>query len=143
MIRTLLIFVAAILPLNACLALGPQLPDENERGELSTRMSNLSSAVDMYFHELPGAPSESDSIVLQRASRRDLKNLEAFSKYLLKTQYQNHFAVVLMCSKDGKQAIIEDAGCSSDIDRQIREKSPCEFTLKVEDGCKVLGGDTQ
>src|SRR5512135_3040143 len=44
------------------------LPNAQERGILSTKMINLSAAVDTYFTYTPGAPAESDADVLQKAT---------------------------------------------------------------------------
>jgi hypothetical protein len=136
--------LAAVLLLSACACTGPDMPTAAERGILSTKMVNLSAAVDTYFTFSPRVPGESDAASLQNATSHDKRLLAPeFDRYLLKVQYQNPFAVVLLCSKDGKQAIMEDAGCSARIDRQVTRAAPCEFTLHVSQGCKVEGADPQ
>jgi len=51
--------------------------------------------------------------------------------------------VLLLCSKNGNYAIMEDAGCSARLDRQVTRVAPCEFTLRVSRGCQVEGADPQ
>lgn len=139
----LIIFATAIL-LGACVAPIVAAPDAKEQDRLSTKMVNLSSAVDTYFADLSKAPTDSDATILQNATRHDKRLLAPeFEPYLLKVQYQNPYAVLLLCSKDGKRAIMEDAGCSARIDRQVIQDLPCEFTLHVSKGCKVEGADSQ
>ena len=144
-----LISLAATLLLAACVtptdgAPDDKFPDARERGHLSTKMVNLSSAVNTYFSDLPEAPTDSDATILQNATRHDKRLLAPeFEPYLLKVQYQNPYAVLLLCSKSGNRAIMEDAGCSARLDRQVTQAAPCEFTLHVSRGCQVEGADPQ
>lgn len=141
--RILISLIAASL-LSACAAPIVAAPDAEERGILSTKMVNLSSAVDTYFDNLPEAPLDTAENILQSATRHDPRLLAPeFGPYIFKTQYQNPYAVLLLCSKDGKRAIMEDAGCSARLDRQVTDAAPCEFTLIVKHGCQVEGADPQ
>jgi len=134
---TLLLEACVITPIDAA-------PDVKERGRLSTKMVNLSSAVDTYFADLSEAPIDSEVNILQNATRHDPRLLASeFQSYVLKVQYQNPYAVLLLCSKDGNRAIMEDAGCSARLDRQVSQAVPCEFTLRVTQNCQVEGADPQ
>lgn len=142
--QPLLISLVATLLLAACVAPIAATPDAEERGRLSVKMVNLSSAVDTYFADLAEAPIDSDVSILQNATRRDPRLLAPeFEPYVLKAQYQKPYAVLLLCSKDGGRAIMEDAGCSARLDRQITDAAPCEFTLLVNQSCQVEGADPQ
>ena len=139
-----LISLAAAFLLGACVTPIDDALDAGERGRLSTKMVNLSSAVNTYFADLPAAPTDSDATILQNATRHDKRLLAPeFQPYVLKVQYQNPYAVLLLCSKDGTRAIMEDAGCSARLDRQVTHVAPCEFTLRVSRGCQVEGADPQ
>lgn len=139
-----LISLAAALLLGACVTPTDGAPDAQERGRLSTRMVNLSSAVEAYFHGLSEAPTDSDAIILQKATHHDPRLLAPeFESYILKVQYQSPYAVLLLCSKDGTRAIMEDAGCSARLDRRVTHAAPCEFTLHVIRDCQVEGADPQ
>jgi hypothetical protein len=140
----ILIILATSMLFGACAAPIVAAPDAEERGRVSTKMVNLSSAVDTYFSGLSEAPTDNDATILQNATRHDKRLLAPeFEPYLLKVQYQNPYAVLLLCSKDGKRAILEDAGCSARLDRQVTQDVPCEFTLHVSTGCQVEGADLQ
>lgn len=140
----ILIILATSMLLGACVAPIVAAPDAEERGRLSTKMVNLSSAVDTYFTDLSKAPSDSDDTILQNATRHDERLLASdFEPYMLKVKYLNPYAVLLLCSKDGTRAIMEDAGCSARLDRQVTNEAPCEFTLLVNQGCQVVGADSQ
>lgn len=139
-----LISLVVVLLLSACSAPLAATPDAKERGILSTKMVNLSSAVDTYFADLSKAPTENDATILQNATHHDKRLLALeFGPYVLKVRYQNPYAVLLLCSKDGNRAIMEDAGCSARLDRQVIYVAPCEFTLRVSQGCQVEGADPQ
>lgn len=128
--------------LAACISATADTPSASDRGILSTKTVNLSSAVDMYFTDFTEQPDESIATTLENATQHDKRLLDqVFSNYELKVQYQNPYAVLLICSKDGRSAIMEDAGCSARIDRQVTSPAPCEFTLKVTHGCVVDGAD--
>lgn len=139
-----LIGVTPIFLLAACLTATAAPPDNEERGRLSTKMVNLSEAVDTYYSRLPKAPDDSDTVIMQNATQHDKRLMATeFEHYVLKVQYQNPYAVLLLCSKDGKKAIMEDAGCSARLDRQVINDASCEFTLHVNQGCRVDGADPQ
>lgn len=91
---------------------------------------------------MPQAPNDRDSTILRNATRHDKRLLAPeFEPYLLKLQYQDGKAVLLLCTKDGARAIMEDAGCSARLDRQVIETQPCQFMLRVMEGCRVEGAD--
>lgn len=141
----LLISLATALLVGACVSSIAAAPDAKERGRLSSKMVNLSSAVDAYFADLAEAPIDSDFNILENATRHDSSLLASeFEPYLLKVQYQKSYAILLLCSKDGSRTIMEDAGCSARLDRQVADAAaPCKFTLVVKRSCEVEGADPQ
>ena len=102
--RQFFLLCAALLLFSACCTSGDNhLPGAEERGRLAAKMVNLSAAVDAYFMDMTTAPKESDAVVLQQATSHDPRLLAPeFAAYALKVQYQNPYAVVLLCSSDGK-----------------------------------------
>lgn len=131
------ILAGAIL-LNACAPVA-LAPDDKERSLLTAKMVKLSSVVEKYFWSLSEMPFD-ETINILRSATRDNPSLLApeFEPYQFKVQYQNPYAVLLLCSKDGSRAIMEDAGCSADLDRQVTDAAtPCEFKLVVQSKCKI------
>jgi hypothetical protein len=142
--KSTVVWLAAALVVSACAAPSSYVPNEQERGILSTKLVNLSSAVDVYFADLAGPPTGDDEQILLAATRHDSRLLAPeFKAYVLKVQYQAPYAVLLLCSKDGSRAIMEDAGCSARLDRNVAGDVACEFTLHVNAGCQVDGADRQ
>ncbi len=144
MIKILTVLCCSML-LVACgslTALESEQLSEKERGDISSRMVNLSRIVDTYFSTLSVPPTEQDEVIINKALENSSDSIDTkFDNYQLHTLYQQGFAVVLLCDKDDKQALMEDAGCSAGVDKQIRQPADCKFTLRVAKGCHVEGGD--
>lgn len=116
----------------------------SERDSLAASLVNLSAAVDEYFSELPHPPANDNATILAKATASDPTLLAPeLKRYLLKVRYQQSHAVLLLCSKDGGRVLMEDAGCSARLDRQVMAPLPCEFTLRVTEDCEVEGGDPE
>jgi len=145
--RVLIIF-GFITLLAGCYGfhLPTSLPDPKLRNLLTTKLANLSAVVDQYFNDLHEAPTGKDpSSLLKEATHHKPELLaDEFESYVLKVQYQSPYAVLLLCTLDETQAIMEDAGCSVGVDRQVTQQpTPCKFTLRVSEGCKVKGADNK
>ena len=114
----------------------PHEAQQDEDG-LAACLINLSAAVDAYFSGSDAVLTGSNEEILRRATAHDPSLLAVFKPYQIRVQRQEPYAVLLLCTEDGKQAVLEDAGCSARLDRRAEKGAPCEFTLKVGAGCKV------
>ncbi|WP_417913799.1 hypothetical protein [Candidatus Electronema sp. JM] len=114
----------------------PGLPNEQEQAQLGARLVNLSAAAEGYFSTLPAAPDSSEAEILRKATEHDSSLLDKLNGYRLRIAYAQKHALLLLCTKDGKQALLEDAGCTASLDRRVREAAPCEFTLKADEVCR-------
>ncbi len=111
-------------------------PQDDDR--LAVSLINLSAAVDAYFSGFDAASTGSDEEILRQATAHDPSLLTAvFKPYQIRVQRQDAYSVLLICTEDGKQAVLEDAGCSARLERRAEKGAPCEFTLKVSAGCTV------
>ena len=136
----------ALLLCLACCAGCSLLSTQPERGTLAAKMMNLSAAVDIYFSELPNPPADMEAEeLLELATEHDEDLLaDEFDQYRLKVAYQAGHAVLLLCTKDGSRALLEDAGCSARLDRKaFRKDLICTFALKVNKDCAVEGADPE
>ncbi len=64
--------------------------------------------------------------------------MEPFADYTLWVSRQDGHAVVLVCDKDRKVGLLEDAGCSSEMDKHLWKENPpkpCDFTVKAKEVC--------
>lgn len=137
-VRRTVILAAAII-LAACVLISGA--DESERmltlGSALTKLSASAESTERY----KGPPKNiSDAEFLALATRHDPTLLQPFSGYAVRVLRQERHAVVLVCTGDGTQALLEDAGCTAKLDRHAWKSSPagpCEFSVRVEDVCKA------
>ncbi|MFZ5584794.1 MAG: hypothetical protein ACOZHQ_02580 [Thermodesulfobacteriota bacterium] len=79
----------------------------------------------------------SDQELIAFCTRRNPRPAQALNRYAVKVVHDNKDAIVLVCSPDGANALIEDASCTEEIDRNHwKQPSPCQFTLRLLDACK-------
>ncbi len=91
-----------------------------------------------------GNPPEnlSEEEFLQFATAHDPALLRPFAQYRLKALRQDRHAVILVCSADGMIALIEDAGCTAQLDRHHWRTTPapsCRFTIELGKACPAPG----
>jgi hypothetical protein len=135
-VRRTIIFGLIIVLAGCALTSGA---GESERmlvlGSALTKLSSAAESAARYKH-----PPEniSDAKFLSLATKHDPTLLQPFSEYAVRVLLQDRHAVVLVCTNDKTRALLEDAGCSAELDRHLWENKParpCEFTLKVSDVC--------
>ena len=110
---------------------------------LGSALTKLSASIEatVRYGDPPEAISDQDLLVL--STKHDPGLLEPFSDFFLRVSREDAHAVVLVCDKDGKIGLLEDAGCSSEMDRYLWNedpKKPCEFTVKAKDVCPEMAG---
>jgi hypothetical protein len=114
--------------------------DETEMYSLASLLTKLVTTVESTVRYKKPAPELSDEELLILATLHDPGLLEPFTDYYtLKVFQQSRHAIVLVCTKDGSQGLLEDVGCSAKMDKhlwQYQPLLPCEFTLTVEDICQ-------
>jgi hypothetical protein len=106
--------------------------------ELGSALTMLSAAVEaeVRYGDLPA--DISDEELIRRATKHDPGLVAPFSGYALRVARENRHAVVLVCTKDRRAALLEDAGCSAAMDRHLWDSAPatpCEFTVRVGEVC--------
>jgi hypothetical protein len=102
-------------------------------------MIPLSKAVEVVVDEIP-LDSKDDEIfaeVLKRSGDPGL--LKPFDGYVLKAiiveEFGSRTGVILLCSPDGKEGIIEDVTCTTRPDTSRPTGSPCDYLLDVRKVC--------
>lgn len=130
-----LILIALLIVFAACGS--KDKADKNEMNKLASSLTKLASAVESTVRYKKPPKGISDRDLLTLATKHDPKILEPFKNYTVKVSQENRHAVVLVCTKNGKRALLEDAGCSRPMDKHLWQSSAsCKFTLRVKDICK-------
>lgn len=105
---------------------------------LSSALTKLSASVEATVRYEDPPEGIDDAELLALATKHDPGLMALFADYVVKVLRQDNHAIVLICDKNGHIGLIEDAGCSSMLDRQLWKSipaKPCEFTLRGSDVC--------
>jgi len=105
---------------------------------LGSALTKLSASVEATVRYEDPPQGISDKELLDLSTKHDPGLMNPFADYTLRVSQQDGHAVVLVCDKDGKIGLLEDAGCSSEMDKHLWEETPpkpCEFTVTVRDVC--------
>lgn len=111
---------------------------ERDMNELGAALIKLSSSVESAVRYKGMGGDISDDRLLIIATKHDPSLLEPFSGYKLRVKIQDNHAAVLVCSKDGANALLEDAGCTARMEEhrwKDQPLSPCEFSLDLKETC--------
>ncbi len=90
----------------------------------------------------PGTPLTGDPGLLDAATTHDPSLLEPFRGYHLEAAARAGYGVVLVCTPDRSVLLLEDAGCTPNLDvawYREAEPVPCAFTLDPVRLCQVAG----
>ncbi len=113
--------------------------DEKKMYSLASLLTKLVTTVESTVRYKKPPPEISDEELLKLSTKHDPGLLEPFTDYTLKVFRQSRHGIVLVCTKDGSQGLLEDAGCSAEMDKHLwkfQPSLPCEFTLTVESICQ-------
>ena len=130
--------ICLLLPLFLASCLSTHIDDEKQFYRLATGISKLSKAVEavVAFDSPPIETTGPELLVL--ATEHDPSLLAPFSEYSLHVFRQGDHATVLVCTSDGRYALLEDAGCSAALDRHAWKYKPlaqCRPAIDLERVC--------
>ncbi len=136
---------AALVSGCAFLVLGcphPQPPvehghDVGQMEELGDHLLYLTASVQASVAD-GSLPDGTDQERLAVATRGDPGILAAFERYRVRVAREGENAAVLVCTPDGKTALLEDLGCTAKLDvKHWQAATPpgCEFTVDLRDAC--------
>lgn len=131
--KTFLILL--IFLLSGC-ALCPQIdPKQKLIMRLDDPIISLSRAVDVVVDTLPADAKDEEifSAAVKRSGDPNL--LKPFEGYIRKARIENGVGVILICSPDGKEGIIEDVTCTTRPDSFRPSGSPCAYLLDIGRVC--------
>jgi hypothetical protein len=132
---SLLIFTTSAI--CGCLHCQPVDPQQQLIMQFDDYMIPLSKAVDVIADTLP--PDAMDRQIFDEVVRRsgNPNLIKPFDGYVLKARIENGVGVILLCSLDEKQGIIEDVSCTARIDMHRPSGSPCVYMLDIKRVCST------
>ena len=130
------IIVTIAIASTSCLHAQPI--DQEEMAGLNAALLKVSSTVHNAVLNKNADPTLSDAALLSFATAHMPSYLNRFDGYVLKARQEGKKSSVLVCDKEAKLALIEDAGCTSSSDWQTSEQiRPCEYVLDLTIICPV------
>ncbi len=128
--------IALILMLLGCARL--RVGEEGKMENLAGRLVKLTAAVEATVRYGEPPAGIGDRELLRIATKLDPTLLWEFADYSIRIARRHRHAIVLICTGDGKRALLEDAGSAPESVRRLWKEQPprpCEFTLSIEDLC--------
>jgi len=118
----------------------PAYADEAERmNELAARTTLVARAVHFTVKSTSTPADLTGTDLIARATRLNQSMLDDFRDYTITTQRDGSVSSVLVCDKSAQVALIEDAGCTQEVEVhswQARPRLPCAFTLDLGTICR-------
>lgn len=125
------------LSLGAC-SFSSASVTRDEMNIRASQLTKLSAAMESYVrYDNPASGMDEDDL-LKAATKDQPQLLSDFSNFKLRVLSRDRHATILVCDKEGKRALLEDAGCTGKMDLRHWEKidAPCSFTLSTEEVCR-------
>ena len=104
----------------------------------ASALTKLSAAAESAVRYKDVPEDLTDRALLRWATSHDPALLAPFPAYTLKVLRQDRHAVVLVCTEDGTIALLEDAGCTAELDRHRWRDTPdavCGFSIEPRVVC--------
>mgnify|MGYP001584438197 FL=1 len=136
-VRRTTIVLVSILFLLGC-ALNSRAGESEKMLILGSALTKLSATVESTVRYKSPPEDISDAELLTLSTKHDPPLLAPFEDYTMRVLQQDKHAIVLVCTKDGQRALLEDAGCTAELDKHLwkeRPAKPCEFTLSIHAVC--------
>lgn len=130
------IVLVAVASLVSCRT--SRIPAPSEIYELGSAFTKLSRAVEVAVRYGATPATLEDEALIDSATQDDPGLKAPFRGYRIRARRDQGHAVLLLCSRDGRIGLLEDAGCSAKLDAhlwQTNPEQPCEFTLDVAVAC--------
>lgn len=131
--KYLVFLVSMLLIISGCAA--KSNVEQERMFTLASALTKLSPAVEATVRYENPDKNLSDEELLEFSTKHDKSLRTPFSEYKVKILNENRHTIVLICTQNGTQALLEDAGCTAAMDKhhwQIEEGKPCSFTLSSE-----------
>ena len=112
---------------------------EERMYSLAVPTTKLSSTVAAAVRYEGVPPDLNEDELIRRATEHDPTLMAPFKEYKVRAMAPDRHAVVLVCTKDGRQGLLEDAACTDQFDAhhwKTRPDLPCAFTLRPAQICR-------
>lgn len=112
--------------------------EQEEMLIMASALTKLSSAVESTIRYKNPPSDATDDELLELSTQHDPGLLTPFEGYKIRLMDKDRHAVVLICTLDENQALLEDAGCSAELDAHhwdMPTLHECGFSLDMDKIC--------
>jgi hypothetical protein len=131
--RNLIFSAVLVILLVGCTYTGTvRAVDQEEMSKLESNVILLTIKVDDLYRTNKIPTGADDKTILGLATEKDQNVRDALKEYAARFKVESGHAVVLICTKDQKQALVEMSACSIGPDSKPWKSNgcvPCQFTL--------------
>jgi hypothetical protein len=123
-----------------CLSVGcPAQPlDEATMSPKESALNKVAASLEAAVVFKGASTSLTEEQLLAFAVKDDPAQLEPLRDLQVRVRRNGPYSSVLVCTADGKRALLEDAGCTPKLDAKLWDKPPvaCEFRLDLAEACR-------
>jgi hypothetical protein len=127
------VLMSIMLMISGCVA---KTNDYQEKMyTLASALTKLSASVEATVRYDNPDQNLSDEQLLDLSTEHDVTLKEPFLTYTVKILRENRHAILLVCTEDATKALLEDVGCTAELDTHhwMPKKLPaCIFTLSSD-----------
>ncbi len=105
---------------------------------LGSALTKLSAAVEATVRYESPPVGIGDAEILALATKHDPGLMAPFADYNVQVLRESEHAILLVCDKEGRVGLLEDAGCSAPMDKHLWNgdpPKPCNFTIDIKVVC--------
>jgi len=134
--RNLAYIVIAVLVFSGCQLFKPYPQEDMFIAAASLKRLAATVESSVRYKDIPAELK--DYALLEKATENNPQLLKGFENFSLRAIAVNKHSIVLVCDAKGQQALIEDTGCTGEVDVlhwQGETPKPCDFTIDVNVVC--------
>lgn len=132
-----IMLLVVIICASACASTQEEKVSE-EMYQRASALTKLSASMEAFMRYGNPLARATEAELLAEGTAHDRALLTNLGDYRIRVRSDDRHAMVLLCSKDGTRALLEDAGCTGNLDVHHWNKPPitCEFTLAAASACR-------
>jgi hypothetical protein len=114
--------------------------EASKMAPLGPALTKLTAVADASVEYGNPPPDVDEAALLDYVTRRNPKVLAPFAGFAVRVVAEDKHAIVLVCDDRRTRALLEDVGCTMNVDRQAWKDAPappCAFTLHVRSTCEL------
>lgn len=130
------LFLLSLFLIVSCQVSSTQTYDDEVMYDLASKLKDISQKVDGYVKFSPEASNDNSNVLEKSGVKAMIK--QEFSGYQVKVDVQGVNIVLLLCKDD--VALIEDAGCNSELDKALwktPKANSCRIVLDSTSVCRL------